>query len=175
MDCLLDLSRTSQAPVRRQDVDLAKLAREVAVECTAGAARQVHFVCPAALPAEGDPQLLRLALQNLLGNAWKFSSKHEAPRVELGMQLQPGERRVYYVQDNGVGFDESAATSLFGVFKRLHPKEDFPGTGVGLASVQRIVKKHGGAIWASSKPGHGATFYFTLREGDAPTGAMRAD
>lgn len=167
MDALLELSRTSQAPVRRQWVDLAQLGREIAAICNETAARAVQFIAPESLPAEGDPRLLRVALQNLLGNAWKFSGKQDAPRVELGVQAQPGAQRVYFVQDNGVGFDESAASSLFGVFKRLHRQEDFPGNGVGLASVQRIVKKHGGAIWASGKPGQGATFYFTLGDGVA--------
>jgi hypothetical protein len=164
---LLQLSLTVQAPVRRGPVDLAQLARETAETCNAGAERQVEFLAPATLPVTGDPTLLRVALQNLLGNAWKFSGKRESPRVELGVQSQPGRQRVYYVRDNGAGFDESAAGKLFGVFQRLHSQDEFPGTGVGLATVQRIVRKHGGHIWASAKPGEGATFFFTLGE-DAP-------
>ena len=115
--------------------------------------------------AAGDQTLLRIALQNLLGNAWKFSSKQDAPRVEFGVQVQPDRGPVYFVRDNGAGFDEEQAAKLFGVFQRLHAQSEFPGTGVGLASVQRIIEKHGGRIWAAAKPGQGATFYFTLGAG----------
>jgi light-regulated signal transduction histidine kinase (bacteriophytochrome) len=114
------------------------------------------------LPASGDRTLLRIALQNLLGNAWKFSSKRDAPRVEFGAQLEPHVEPVYFVRDNGAGFDEQATAKLFGVFQRFHEQSEFPGTGVGLASVQRIIEKHGGNIWAAGRPGEGATFYFTL-------------
>jgi light-regulated signal transduction histidine kinase (bacteriophytochrome) len=162
---LLQLSRMSKAPVQRQSIDLAVMAREVAATCRIGAPREVEFVAPESLPASGDRTLVRVALQNLLGNAWKFSSKRDAPRVEFGVQLRPDAEPVYFVRDNGAGFDEAHAHTLFGVFQRLHAAEDFPGTGVGLASVRRIIERHGGSIWAASKPGQGATFYFTLDRG----------
>jgi signal transduction histidine kinase len=163
VEALLTLSRTSRAPVHREPVDLARLAREVAAECDLGTTRPVRFVVPETLPATGDPVLLRLALENLLGNAWKFSSKADAPEVELGVHHGSGNETVYFVRDNGAGFDETAAGRLFGVFQRLHAQEEFPGTGVGLATVQRIVRKHGGRIWGSGAPGRGATFSFTLQ------------
>ncbi|HZP91942.1 MAG TPA: ATP-binding protein [Burkholderiales bacterium] len=168
INALLQLSLTTQLPVRRGSLDLARLAREVAEECKAAAKRDVEFVAPASLPVTGDPTLLRIALHNLLGNAWKFSSNREAPRVELGVRSQPGAQRVYYIQDNGAGFDMSGAAKLFGVFQRLHSENEFPGTGVGLATVQRIIRKHGGQIWASGKPGEGATFFFTLGDDAGP-------
>src|SRR5262249_22041855 len=162
VDGLLELSRTAQTDLRRVPVDLARIAREVARECEAGSDRPVEFVAPVALPTTGDPTLLRVALQNLLGNAWKFSRHTEAPRVELGLDRTGDGQPVYFIRDNGAGFDPEAAGKLFGVFQRLHAQQDYPGTGVGLASVQRIVRKHGGEIWATGSPGAGATFSFTL-------------
>ncbi len=162
VDGLLELSQMARAPVNRQPLDLAAMAHEVAAQCQLGAAPPVDFVAPASLPAGGDRTLLRIALQNLLGNAWKFSSKRDAPRVEFGAQLEPHGETVYFVRDNGAGFDDAAAGQLFGVFQRLHDQSEFPGTGVGLASVHRIIEKHGGSIWANGKLGEGATFYFTL-------------
>jgi len=124
--------------------------------------RAVEFVAPAFLMVEGDPTLLRVALENLLGNAWKLSSKAAAPKVELDVELPEQGTPIYYVRDNGAGFDASGAAKLFTVFQRFHQQNEFPGTGVGLASVQRIIRKHDGKIWAKSEPGRGATFYFTL-------------
>jgi signal transduction histidine kinase/DNA-binding NarL/FixJ family response regulator len=162
---LLELSRMSRAPVKRQLIDLAIMAREAAAACRTGAPREVDFVAPGSVPASGDRTLVRVVLQNLLDNAWKFSGKREAPRVEFGVQLRPDAEPVYFVRDNGAGFDEAQAHRLFGVFQRLHAPEDFPGTGVGLASVRRIIERHGGSIWATGAPGQGATFYFTLDRG----------
>ncbi len=162
---LLGLSRTSQIQFRRLPLDLASLAREVAEECASTSPHLVDFRVPASLPTEGDPILLRIALQNLLGNAWKFTGKKEAPQVELGTETGPDGAKVYFVRDNGAGFEPSSADRLFGVFQRLHTQQDFPGTGVGLASVQRIIRKHGGRIWATSQPGEGSTFSFTLEGG----------
>jgi signal transduction histidine kinase len=115
------------------------------------------------LIVQGDPTLLRVVLENLLGNAWKYSARSDPARIELSATQDAG-RWVYRVRDNGAGFDMRFADRLFGVFQRLHSANDFPGTGVGLATVQRIVRRHGGQIWAESKVGSGASFYFTLNE-----------
>ncbi len=110
---------------------------------------------------EGDAWLLRIALENLLGNAWKFTAKSSAARIEFGLAQQ--ERAyAYYVRDNGAGFEMAYADKLFGAFQRLHSVEEFPGTGIGLATVKRIVHRHGGEVWAEGRVGKGAAFYFTL-------------
>ena len=116
----------------------------------------------------GDPVLLETALVNLLDNAWKFTSKVEQPRVAVG-RTTTDKGPAFFVRDNGAGFDMRHATRLFGVFERLHPQQEFPGTGVGLATVQRIVRRHGGRIWAESAPDAGTTFYFTLPTESQPT------
>jgi len=112
-------------------------------------------------PAPGDPAMVRQVFANLIGNAVKFSSGKPDPVVEVGGESRNGET-TYYVKDNGVGFDETYRHKLFGVFQRLHSDEEFEGTGVGLALVQRVIHRHGGKVWAEGKPGEGATFYFTL-------------
>ena len=109
----------------------------------------------------GDANLLRIALENLLGNAWKFSSGREHARIEMGYARNNG-RSAYYIRDNGAGFDMDYTDKLFGVFQRLHSDKEFEGTGIGLATVQRIISRHGGTIWAESAVGRGATFYFRL-------------
>lgn len=167
---LLELSRMTELPVLRSQFDLAALARAVAEECKAGASCDVEFIAPPSLQVEGDPTLLRIALENLLGNAWKFSGKNAAPKVELGVELSRGKQPVYFVRDNGAGFDSTGAAKLFGAFQRFHHQDEFPGTGVGLASVQRIIRKHDGNIWAESTPGEGATFYFTLAGASGASG-----
>ncbi|TCS72102.1 PAS domain S-box-containing protein [Sulfuritortus calidifontis] len=162
IDDLLRLSRLTRAKLEPAPVDLSALAGEIVDqlrEATPG--RTVEVQIQAGLTAQGDPGLLRAALENLLGNAWKFSAKAQAPRIEFGARRQDGET-VYFVRDNGVGFDMAHAGKLFGAFQRLHHRDEFEGTGIGLATVRRIVQRHGGRIWAESAPGQGATFYFTI-------------
>ncbi|HEY8078778.1 MAG TPA: ATP-binding protein, partial [Labilithrix sp.] len=125
--------------------------------------RRVEVVIEDALVAEADPGLVRVLLENLLGNAWKFTSKKASARIELGRSAEPG-RVVYFVRDDGAGFDMTYAKRLFAPFQRLHSSNDFEGTGIGLATAQRIVRRHGGKIWAEGTPGAGATFFFTLGE-----------
>src|SRR5690606_10007961 len=112
----------------------------------------------------GDPTLLRLVLENLLGNAWKYTARRTKAHISIGRESVDG-RRVYSVRDDGAGFDMRGAERLFGLFQRLHGASEFPGTGVGLASVRRIVQRHGGEVWAEGEPERGAAFFFTLREG----------
>ncbi len=162
IDALLSLSRLSRAAPRRERVDLTQLAHEIVDQLRAGdPGRRVEFIAARDLVVEGDPELLRLVLDNLLGNAWKFTSKQPAARIELG-RGEAGDAITYHVRDNGAGFDMALAHKLFAPFKRLHTASEFAGTGVGLATVQRIVRRHGGRIWADSAPSHGATFHFTL-------------
>ncbi|NMO14237.1 PAS domain S-box protein [Pyxidicoccus fallax] len=162
IDDLLKLSRVTRAPCRRVPVDLADLAREV-VE---GLSRQtperaVRVTLTPTARALGDPHLLRQVLENLLGNAWKFTGRTPDPSIEFGTQEKNGER-LFFVRDNGAGFDMAHAGKLFTAFHRLHEASDFEGTGIGLATVQRIIHRHGGRIWAESQPGQGATFWFTV-------------
>jgi light-regulated signal transduction histidine kinase (bacteriophytochrome) len=165
IDDLLELSRVSRSDLSRTHVDLGALARRVLDRLRAGdPKREIDFVIDDVLFAEGDPRLLELVLQNLVGNAWKFTSKREGARIEVGQRDESG-RRVYFVRDNGAGFNMSYAKKLFGVFQRLHAATDFEGTGVGLAIVQRIVHRHDGEVWAEAQVDQGATFYFTLTGG----------
>ncbi|MFN8821358.1 MAG: sensor histidine kinase [Betaproteobacteria bacterium] len=162
IDTLLSMSRMTAADLTRERVDLTHLAQELADELRASdRSRRVQFVIAENLTAEGDRTLLRLVLQNLLGNAFKFTAKATPARIEFSVDDRAA-RPVYYVRDNGAGFDMRFADKLFGLFQRFHSANEFPGTGVGLATAQRIVRKHGGRIWAASRPGEGATFFFTL-------------
>ncbi|HWP20439.1 MAG TPA: ATP-binding protein [Burkholderiaceae bacterium] len=164
IDALLALSRLSAQPLQHQPVNLSQLATYIVDDLrrqTPG--RVVDVTIAPGLTAEGDPTLLRVALENLLGNAWKYTGKRERAVIEFGARRE-GQRTVYFVRDNGAGFDMRFADRLFGVFQRLHGATEFQGTGVGLASVQRIIRRHGGQIWAESEVGAGATFYFTLGE-----------
>jgi signal transduction histidine kinase len=160
---LLTLSRVVSADLRRAPVDLSALAEEVRREiCDAGPGRAAEFVIHSGLRVIGDRALLRAVLSNLIGNAWKFTSKCARARIEIGKREVEEGRTVYFVKDNGAGFEMKYAEKLFGAFQRLHSQEEFPGTGIGLATVERIIMKHGGQIWAESSPGDGATFLFTL-------------
>lgn len=162
IDDLLTLSRVSRSEVKSERVDLSQIARDAAERLAqANPGRAVTLVVPPAIPALGDARLLRVMLDNLLGNAWKFSAKRPDARVEVGETLRDGER-VFFVRDNGAGFDMAYADKLFGVFQRLHSAAEFEGTGVGLATVRRIVRRHRGRVWAEGAVGVGATFFFTL-------------
>ncbi|HEY2991011.1 MAG TPA: ATP-binding protein [Candidatus Binatia bacterium] len=160
---LLALSRTTQAPVKREKLNLSLIARDIMSQLKlADPGRRTELIIPEELSADGDPGLLRVVLENLLSNAWKFTAKSSRAIVEVGSMAGDDGRTVYYVRDNGAGFDMEHAGKLFGVFQRLHSDADFAGTGVGLATVQRIIHKHGGRIWAEAAVNQGATFYFTL-------------
>lgn len=162
IDALLSLSRVSRGEVHHDCVDLSAMARAVSAELQSEQPeRSSEFIVAPEVIVRGDSRLLRIALENLLGNAWKFSSKRQHTRIEFGITRQQGEV-VYYVRDNGAGFDMTYADKLFGPFQRLHNTGEFPGTGIGLATVQRIIHRHGGRIWADGKVHNGATLYFTL-------------
>ena len=161
IDDLLTLSRISRAPLARVTVDLSSIARLVASELAAGRAQQVAFTAEPHAMAHADPRLAQIVLENLLGNAWKFCSKIDSPVVHFGV-TDTERGRAFFVRDNGAGFDSAYAAKLFSPFQRLHSEKEFPGTGIGLATVQRIVRRHGGRVWAAATVNGGATFYFTL-------------
>jgi PAS domain S-box-containing protein len=163
IDDLLNLSRVTRREMRRETVDLSVLAATVAAQLERSKLyRPVQFIVAPGLTVSGDPHLLRIVLDNLFGNAWKFTGQNPSPRVEFGAKRLASGERAFFVSDNGVGFDMAHAEKLFGAFQRLHAMHEFPGTGIGLATVQRIINRHGGRVWAEATPGHGATFYFTL-------------
>lgn len=159
---LLQLSRITRTEPKKVKVDLSSLAHSIVTRLMRDDPHEsTRIIIEPGIVAIGDPDLLDIALTNLLGNAWKFSSKKDHPLIEFG--VMPSENgRHYFVRDNGVGFNVERAEKLFGAFQRFHRESDFPGTGIGLATVQRIILKHGGRIWAESDVGSGATFYFTL-------------
>lgn len=166
IDTLLNFSRRYGGSLERERVDASGLAQEILAELRlSDPLRKVECVVQPDLVADADPQLLRVVLDNLLGNAWKYSAKNPESRVEFGAVELQG-KRVFFVRDNGAGFDMSRAAFLFKPFQRLHDAEDFNGTGIGLASVQRIIQRHCGQIWAEAEPGLGATFFLTLGQGD---------
>jgi DNA-binding response OmpR family regulator len=170
IDDLLELSRVGRAELRRQRVDLSELAHAVGVELRRREPeRQVTLAVQEGLEAWADARLLRVLLENLLGNAWKFTGKAAAPRVEVGRGGGNGEE-AFFVRDNGAGFDMALAARLFSPFQRLHSESEFPGTGIGLATVHRIVDRHGGRVWAEASPGAGATIWFAFpgKAGGAP-------
>ena len=162
IDDLLKLARVTRAEMRTEVVDLSGMAREIASDLQrTDAARQVEFVIAPGLKVRADAPLLRVALENLLRNSWKYTAKQPRPRVEFG-SIEANGGRAFMVRDNGAGFDMKYMDKLFGVFQRLHSAAEFEGTGVGLATVRRIINRHGGRIWAEGAVDQGATFYFTL-------------
>ena len=162
IDDLLRLSRITRTEMRREKVDLSGIAKDVAAELSRTAPnRQIKFIIQPDLAAEGDARLLRIVLENLMGNACKFTSKKTNARIEFGIVEKDG-KTAYFVRDNGAGFNMAYADKLFKSFQRLHSPAEFPGTGVGLATVHRIVHRHGGRVWGESEEGKGAAFYFCL-------------
>ncbi|CAN5295496.1 hypothetical protein BH11PSE10_BH11PSE10_05280 [soil metagenome] len=177
IDALLSLSQLSTQPLAYQPVNLSQLAGFVVEELRRGAPeRAVEVQIQPALQVQGDPTLLRMVLENLLGNAWKYCGKRALGQIRLEAMQDPenGGQWVYCIADNGAGFDMRFADRLFGVFQRLHSASDFQGTGVGLASVRRIVRRHGGEIWAESEVGDGARFYFTLASNSTASSSRSA-
>ena len=163
IDDLLNLARVSRAKIRLQTIDLGAEVADIAAELQRqGPDRQVRFTIQQPAWATADPTLIRTVLQNLLDNAWKFTSGRDDATIEFGMTPDGTSGSCFYVRDNGAGFDTAHAHKLFKAFERLHSAAQFPGTGVGLASVRQIVERHGGRTWADGEPGAGATFYFTL-------------
>src|SRR5690606_7761367 len=164
IDDLLGLSRVTRSQFRREDVNLSSLAEAANTRIQRSQpSRQVDVTIQNGLRGEGDPRLLEVVLDNLLGNAWKFTAHRAEGSIAFGATLQDG-GTVYFVRDNGAGFDMAFANKLFGVFQRLHSTAEFEGTGVGLATVQRVISRHGGRVWAEGTVNRGATFYFTLNE-----------
>lgn len=163
IDDLLNLSRLSRAPLNVEVINLSTIAQNIMQDLRqSDLQRIVDCVIAPNLTVRGDPRLMKVVLENLLSNAWKFSAKQQFARIEFGLEEGGADENVYFVRDNGAGFDMTYANKLFGVFQRLHTNSEFPGIGIGLAIVQRIVHRHGGKVWADGAPGQGATFYFTL-------------
>lgn len=162
IDDMLQLSRLTRGEINLSQVNLSQLAEEIIEENRQQEPnRQVEVIIQPELIVEGDKRLLQAVLQNLLNNAWKFTSQHETAKIEFGSFLKDA-KPVYFVRDDGAGFEMEYVEKLFGAFQRLHAMHEFPGTGIGLATVQRIIHRHGGKVWAEGEPEKGATFYFTL-------------
>jgi len=162
IDSLLDLARLARTKLHQVDVDLVEIAERVLSDLKAAEPkRHVELITPRHARVQGDPKLLRLVLENLLSNSWKFTRQRTLARIELG-SIADADTTTYFVRDNGAGFDMTYREKLFTAFQRLHRAEDFEGTGIGLASVARIVHRHGGRIWAEGAVDQGATFFFTL-------------
>jgi len=162
IDDLLNLSRVSTTAMHRERVDLTAMARSIMDQlCRREPDRQVEFVAHDCFAVQGDTRLMRIVLENLLRNAWKYTSKNESARIEFGCEKRLG-RDTFFVRDDGAGFDPALADRLFKPFQRLHTTSEFAGTGIGLATVQRIIARHGGEVWAKGALRKGATFYFTV-------------
>jgi len=159
---LLNLSRVARSPIHHEILDLSEMAHSIAEELRQDEpARKVEFALEKGLTATGDSHLLRAAMENLIRNSWKYTSAHATAKIEFG-KIQRNGKSPFFVRDDGAGFDPRYTDRLFGAFQRLHTEAEFPGTGIGLATVQRIIHRHGGEIWAEGKIEKGATFYFTL-------------
>lgn len=165
IDAILAQAQLAGEPLQRVDVDLSTLARDIGCEMVAlvPSCASAQVTVADGLHIQADPSLVRRVLENLIGNALKYSAKVAAPMVDVGV-MPATNPAVFFVKDNGAGFDMQHADKLFGMFQRLHSNKDFPGTGVGLAGVQNIVRRHGGRVWAEARPGEGACFYFTLMD-----------
>ena len=164
IDDILELSRLTRLNINHTEVNLSTIADDCVYSLRSeDPGKNVDVKVEQNVVAKGDAKLLRLVLQNLLGNAWKFTSHCENPEIKFGV-IKNGLNRTYYVKDNGVGFDMKYAKKVFGIFQRLHTREAFEGTGIGLASVDRVISRHGGRVWVEAKSAQGATFYFTLSE-----------
>jgi len=163
IDDMLALAQVSQRPMNRLSIDLVPMARQMLQEWQLQEpSRKLQLTVPDSLVVEGDPGLLRIVLDNLLGNAWKFTRLAVDAHIEIGTFSHNGEA-IYFIRDNGVGFDAGKAERLFTAFQRFHTVAEFEGTGIGLATVQRAVQRHGGRVWCESEPGRGTTLYFTLK------------
>jgi light-regulated signal transduction histidine kinase (bacteriophytochrome) len=162
IDDILELSRVTRRTLEYESLDLSEMSAEVVERLNkANVDRDVEIHIEPGLQVKGDRHLIEIALQNLLDNAWKYTSKSPHARVDVGCQRN-GDGNVYYIRDNGAGFDMQYANKLFKAFQRLHTVDDFPGTGIGLATVYRVIDRHGGRVWAEAELDKGATFYFTL-------------
>jgi PAS domain S-box-containing protein len=163
IDDLLKLSKTSRSELTVSDCDLSRICSQVASNLAdLNTERRVEVFIQPGMLVQADNRLIRVVLENLLGNAWKFTSKREDPKIEFCETVAPADGRVFFIRDNGAGFDMAFAHNLFNAFQRLHAASEFEGTGIGLAIVQRIIQRHGGRIWAEAEPENGATFFFTL-------------
>jgi PAS domain S-box-containing protein len=163
IDDLLNLSRVTRAPLNPESTNLSSIAQNIVRELQqTDTNRIVEFAIAPNIVVGSDPRLMKVVLENLLNNAWKFTSKQEFARIEFGTKDDPAEGRIFYVRDNGAGFDMAYVNKLFGVFQRLHTNSEFPGIGIGLAIVQRIINRHGGRVWAEGEVDKGAVFCFTL-------------
>ena len=166
IDGLLSLAQLSRDTLQFSDVDLTAIARRVEHECRErDPSRRVEVRIQDAMRVKGNARLLSVVMQNLLGNAWKFTAKQEQAHIEIGSHARTVDaigETVYFIQDNGAGFDMAHAEKLFGTFERLHALADFAGTGIGLATIKRVIERHAGRVWAQGQENKGATFYFTL-------------
>lgn len=165
IDDLLNLSRITTSTMTRTKIDLTSFAKAIMDElCRQAPARQIEFLAPTSAETHADARLMRIVMENLLRNSWKYTSQHASARIEFGVDHKNGQP-VYFVKDDGSGFDERAKERLFQPFQRLHTAAEFPGNGIGLATVRRIIQRHGGRVWAEGAVEQGATFYFTLEPG----------
>jgi light-regulated signal transduction histidine kinase (bacteriophytochrome) len=159
---MLKLSRITQAEMKRGAVDLSGMIQEIAEEQQkSNPDRAVDVTIQEGITVQGDPYLIKIAIENLVNNAFKFTGKATHPRIEFGTTVRDG-KTACFIRDNGAGFDMAYLDKLFGAFQRLHTSDEFPGTGIGLATVKRIINRHGGQLWAEGEVGKGATFYFTF-------------